>query len=145
VRFVAVDYGRKRIGLAISDATAFLARPWQVVNIVDPDPETAAVMIADVFPRLMTESEGVDGIVVGLPRRLDGTDTELSEDVRVFARQLEMITGIDVHLVDERLTSVEAEAQLATREKDWRKRKKQIDAVAAAIVLQDFLDARVRG
>ena len=145
MRFVAVDYGRKRIGLAISDATAFLARPWQVVNIVDPDPETAAVMIADVFPRLMTESEGVDGIVVGLPRRLDGTDTELSEDVRVFARQLEMITGIDVHLVDERLTSVEAEAQLATREKDWRKRKKQIDAVAAAIVLQDFLDARVRG
>jgi putative Holliday junction resolvase len=145
VRFVGVDYGRKRIGLAISDATAFLARPWQVVKIVDPDPETSAVVIADFFPRLMNESDGVDGIVVGLPKRLDGTDTDLSADVRVFGKQLEMITGIEVVFVDERLTSVEAEAQLATREKDWRKRKQQIDAVAAAIVLQDFLDSRVRG
>ena len=51
-------------------------------------------------------------------------------------------TGLDVHLQDERLTSREAEAQLAEREKDWRRRKDEIDAVAAAIILQDFLDAR---
>jgi putative holliday junction resolvase len=145
VRFVGVDYGRKRIGLAISDATAFLARPWQVVPVLDPDPETSAVMIADFFPRLMNEDDGVDGIVVGLPRRLDGSDNDQTADVRAFAKQLEMITGIDVYLVDERLTSVEAEAQLATREKDWKKRKKQLDAVSAAIILQDFLDSRVRG
>ena len=145
MRFVGVDYGRKRIGLAISDATAFLARPWQVVPVPDPDPETAAVMIADFFPRLMNDDDGVDGIVVGLPRRLDGADNDQTEDVRTFARQLHMITGIEVFLVDERLTSVEAESQLATREKDWKKRKKQIDAVAAAIILQDFLDSRVRG
>jgi len=145
VRFVGVDYGRKRIGLAISDATAFLARPWQVVSMPDPDPETSAAMIADFFPRLMNEEESVDGIVVGLPRRLSGEDTDQTAEVRVFAKMLEVITGIDVFLVDERLTSVEAEAQLATREKDWKKRKKQIDAVAAAIILQDFLDSRVRG
>ena len=145
VRFVGVDYGRKRIGLAISDATAFLARPWQVVSVPDPDPELSAVMIADFFPRLMNEDDGVDGIVVGLPRRLDGSDNDQTVDVRKFAQQLQMITGIDVFLVDERLTSVEAEAQLAEREKDWKKRKQQIDAVAAAIILQDFLDSRVRG
>ncbi len=145
MRFVGVDYGRKRIGLAISDATAFLARPWQVVPVVDPDPESAAVVIADFFPRLMVEDESVDGIVVGLPRRLDGTDNDQTADVRAFARMLEVITGIEVHLVDERLTSVEAESQLAASEKDWRKRKKQVDAVAAAIILQDFLDSRVRG
>ena len=145
MRFVGVDYGRKRIGLAISDATAFLARPWQVVPVVDPDPESAAVVIADFFPRLMVEDESVDGIVVGLPRRLDGTDNDQTADVRTFARLLEVITGIEVHLVDERLTSVEAESQLAASEKDWRKRKKQVDAVAAAIILQDFLDSRVRG
>ncbi|MBP6717071.1 MAG: Holliday junction resolvase RuvX [Acidobacteria bacterium] len=145
MRFVGVDYGRKRIGLAISDATAFLARPWQVINIVEPDPTLSAAVIADVFPRLMTEDEGVDGIVVGLPRRLDGSDTDQTADARTFALQLGAITGLAVHLVDERLTSVEAEAQLATREKDWRKRKQQVDAVAAAIVLQDFLDSRVRG
>jgi putative Holliday junction resolvase len=145
VRFVGIDYGRKRIGLAISDATAFLARPWQVVPMPDPDPDTAAVVIADFFPRLMNEEEGIDGIVVGLPRRLDGSDNELTADVRKFASVLQMITAIDVHLIDERLTSVEAESQLAAREKDWRKRKKQVDAVAAAIILQDFLDSRVRG
>lgn len=145
MRFVGVDYGKKRIGLAISDATAFLARPWQVVPVPDPDPEFAATMIADFFPRLMSEDDGVDGIVIGLPRRLDGSDTDQTADVRSFAKMLEVITGIDVFLVDERLTSVEAEAQLATREKDWKKRKQQIDAVAAAIILQDFLDSRVRG
>lgn len=145
MRFVGVDYGRKRIGLAISDATAFLARPWQVVPVLDLDPGTSAVMIADFFPRLMNDDDGVDGIVVGLPRRLDGSDNDQTADVRAFAKQLEMITGIDVYLVDERLTSVEAEAQLATREKDWKKRKKQLDAVSAAIILQDFLDSRVRG
>lgn len=131
--------------MAISDATAFLARPWQVVPVPDPNPEVSAVIIADVFTHLLSEDDGVDGIVVGLPRRLDGSDNDTSEEARTFARQLQMITGIDVHLVDERLTSVEAEAQLATREKDWKKRKKQIDAVAAAIILQDFLDSRVRG
>ncbi len=111
----------------------------------DADPETSAAMIADFFPRLMIEEESVDGIVVGLPKRLSGEDTDQTADVRVFAKMLEVITGIDVFLVDERLTSVEAEAQLATREKDWKKRKQQIDAVAAAIILQDFLDSRVRG
>lgn len=145
MRFVGVDYGKKRIGLAISDATAFLARPWQVVSVPEPDPELSAALIADFFPRLMTEDESVDGIVIGLPRRLSGEDTDQTADVRAFAKMLEMITGIEVFLVDERLTSVEAEAQLATREKDWKKRKQQIDAVAAAIILQDFLDSRVRG
>lgn len=145
MRFVGIDYGRKRIGMSISDATAFLARPWQTVPVAGADPETAAALIADFFPRLMNESESVDGIVVGLPRKLNGEDTEQTADVRSFAKQLEMITGIEVFLVDERLTSVEAEQQLAAREKDWKKRKQQIDAVAATIILQEFLDSRVRG
>lgn len=145
MRFVGIDYGRKRIGMSISDATAFLARPWQTVPVAGADPETAAALIADFFPRLMNEAESVDGIVIGLPRKLGGEDTDLTADVRLFARQLEVITAIEVFLVDERLTSVEAEQQLAAREKDWKKRKQQIDAVAATIILQDFLDSRVRG
>jgi putative Holliday junction resolvase len=144
VRFVGIDYGKKRIGLAISDATAFLARPWQTITVPAGDPEAAAAMIAGIFPRLIAEFDGVDGIVVGLPRKLDGRDTDQTADVRQFALALEVQTGVDVVLQDERLTSVEAEAQLAAREKDWKKRKQQIDAVAAAILLQDFLDSRVR-
>lgn len=144
MRFVGIDYGRKRIGLAISDATAFLARPWQVITVPVGDPDAAAAMIGAVFPKLLAEFDGISGVVVGLPRKLDGRDTEQTANVRQFAAALEAITGIDVVLQDERLTSVEAEQQLAVREKDWKKRKQQIDAVAAAILLQDFLDARVR-
>ena len=144
MRFVGIDYGKKRIGLAISDATAFLARPWQVIAVPPGDPESAAALIAGVFPNLIAEFDGVDGIVVGLPRKLDGRDTDQTADVRQFAAALEAQTGVEVVLQDERLTSVEAEAQLAAREKDWKKRKQQIDAVAAAILLQDFLDSRVR-
>jgi putative Holliday junction resolvase len=144
VRFLGVDYGAKRIGLAISDATAMLARPWQVLPS-SGDPQHAAAIIADVVPALMTDDDGLDGIVVGLPRRLDGRDTDATGAVRLFAQGLHVITALDVFLQDERLTSVEAEAYLAQHEKDWKKRKKQIDAVAAAIMLQDFLDGRVRG
>ena len=121
-----------------------LARPWQVVTTDEPDPEHAAAMIADFMPMLVNDGDGLDGIVVGLPRRLDGRDTDQTPNVRLFGEALEVITGLPVIYQDERLTSVEAEAQLAQREKDWKKRKQQIDAVAAAIILQDFLDARVR-
>src|SRR4051812_14316867 len=145
VRFVGIDFGNRRVGLAISDATAMLARPWQVVKTDEPDPENAAVLIADLMPRLVNDDDSLDGIVVGLPRRLDGSDNDLTAKVRIFGEALEVITGLPVTFQDERLTSVEAEAQLAEREKDWKKRKLEIDAVAAAIMLQDFLDARVRG
>ena len=121
-----------------------LARPWQVVTTDELPAEHAAAMIADFMPMLVNDGDGLDGIVVGLPRRLDGRDTDQTPNVRLFGEALEVITGLPVIYQDERLTSVEAEAQLAQREKDWKKRKQQIDAVAAAIILQDFLYARVR-
>jgi putative Holliday junction resolvase len=145
VRFVGIDYGNRRVGLAISDATAMLARPWQVVTTDEPDPRNSAAMIADFMPRLVNDEDGLDGIVVGLPLRLDGTENAQTANARLFGEAIEVITGLPVMFQDERLTSVEAEAQLAEREKDWKKRKLEIDAVAAAIMLQDFLDARVRG
>jgi len=81
------------------------------------------------------------GIVVGLPRKLDGRDTDQTADVRQFALALEVQTGVDVVLQDERLTSVEAESRLAVRDRDWRSRKQRLDAEAAAVILQDYLDA----
>jgi putative Holliday junction resolvase len=143
VRFVAVDFGRKRIGLAISDATGFLARPWQVIPAA-PWPDASAALVASLLVPLIAEDDGLHGIVVGLPRRLDGSDNDMTPDVKKFAAALELATERTVHLQDERLSSVEAEARLAEHEPNWRKRKKLIDAVAAAIVLQDFLDSRVR-
>lgn len=82
--------------------------------------------------------------MVGLPRRLNGADTDQTEPARAFARRLEALTALTVHLQDERLSSHEAESRLAVREKDWRRRKAQLDAAAAAVILQDYLDARDR-
>ena len=82
----------------------------------------------------------VQAIVVGLPRRLNGEDNDQSQPARDFAAALAVATGLKVALQDERLTSREAESQLAVREKDWRRRKAAIDAVAAAVILQDYLD-----
>jgi len=83
-------------------------------------------------------------IVVGLPKRLNGDDTDLTPLVRRFVTMLAELTGLPVDVQDERLTSIEAESRLAVRERDWRKRKKLVDAEAASIVLQDYLDARSR-
>ena len=90
----------------------------------------------------LEDDAGIAAIVVGLPRRLNGEDNEMTPYVRAVAEALRVRTGLEVHLQDERLTSTEAEARLAERERDWRKRKDAIDAMAASIILQDFLDAR---
>jgi putative Holliday junction resolvase len=83
-------------------------------------------------------------IVVGLPRRLGGEDNDQTAAAREFAGALGQLAGLPVHLQDERLTSYEAESRLAERERDWRKRKAKLDAAAAAVILQDYLDGRAQ-
>ena len=142
MRFLGVDAGARRFGLAISDTSATLARGLTSVRVesvlagVDP--------VADMARRLAVEDDGLDGIVVGLPRRLDGTPTEMTAAVTAFVEALRGRQAVPVTTVDERLTSHEADARLARRERDWRARKAQLDAEAAAVLLQDFLDARAR-
>jgi putative Holliday junction resolvase len=141
---LGVDYGAKRIGLALSDYTGTLARPWQMVPS-NGNPKSAALAIAGVVTELrQSDDPDLDRIVVGLPRRLSGEDTDQTPLVRQFVTMLGELTGLPVDTQDERLTSIEAEARLATRETDWRKRKKLVDAEAASIFLQDYLDALPR-
>jgi putative Holliday junction resolvase len=92
--------------------------------------------------RLAEEEDGLVALVIGLPRRLDGSANEMTPRVQKFAQTLGDRTSLPVVLQDERLTSVEAESRLAAREKDWRARKARLDAAAAAIILQDYLDSR---
>ena len=141
--WLGIDLGRRRIGLALSDCSATLARPWKSVP-AGPTADASIDAILIEVRRLARETldeAGVDGFVVGLPRRLGGEDNAQTPIARHVAARLAERTGLTVHLQDERLTSREAEARLAERERDWRKRKPLIDAVAAAIILQDFLDA----
>jgi putative Holliday junction resolvase len=143
MRLVGVDFGQRRIGLALSDDTALLARPWQSLA-AGPTPAASAAGLADLLAARRNDADvgPVQAIVVGLPRRLNGSDTDQTQPARDFAAALAALTGLNVHLQDERLSSHEADARLAERERDWRRRKAQLDAASAAIILQDYLDER---
>ena len=144
MRVVGLDVGARRIGVAISDTTATLARPLETIVVtkgatnLDESVDRVAARIAE----LAAEDDGLAAIVVGMPRRLDGTETEMTRVVAAFIDALRARTPVPVVTEDERLTSVEAESRLASRERDWKKRKDKLDAAAAAILLQDYLDRK---
>jgi putative Holliday junction resolvase len=141
VRALGVDYGLRRIGLAISDASGTLARPLDTIDRARlPHDRAAAGAVLGRIAQI--DDEPIAVIVVGWPRRLDGSPNDQTPRVEAFAAELRRQTPVPVVLQDERLSSHEAEARLATREKDWRRRKAQLDAAAAAVILQDYLDTR---
>lgn len=143
MRVLGIDYGARRVGLALSDPTGTLASPWRMVERPASDASTLVAMIAEVTA-LMSEEDGLAAVVVGWPRRLDGSPTHQTPLVEAFARELGARVSIPVVLQDERLSSHEADQRLATGERDWRKRKPKLDAAAAAVILQDYLDHRER-
>jgi putative pre-16S rRNA nuclease len=147
MRVLGVDLGTRRIGLALSDDTATLARPWRTLD-AGATPQASAKSLAELVDTGRRNDDDematIGAVVVGLPRRLNGDDTDQSRAAREFAGALTGLLRLDVHLQDERLTSVEAESRLAVREKDWRRRKAKLDAASAAIILQDYLDGAAR-
>ena len=139
MRTLGIDYGERRIGLALSDGSGTIARPLRVVSPRGSLRERAAAVAAEVAGTA-AEPDGLALVVVGVPRALDGTPHEGTARALAFAEALGAVTAAPIALQDERLTSVEAERRLALRERDWRKRKAKLDAAAAAVILQDYLD-----
>jgi putative Holliday junction resolvase len=143
MRVLGVDYGERRIGLAISDATGLLARPWKTIARRGSIARVADTLAAEVA-RLRAEDDGLAAVVLGFPRRLNGSPTDQTLAVEKLASSLRHRVGVPVVLQDERLSSLEADSLLARRIRDWRKRKTLLDATAAAVVLQDYLDSQAR-
>lgn len=135
-RVLAVDYGERRVGLALSDPTATIAQPLETL-VRRPGKRPPIAKILDA-----AERHGVSRIVVGLPLALDATDTEWTAEVRAFAARLAARAGRPVFLLDERLTSVMAERAVRSLglPRAERERKTRVDAAAAIILLQTFLD-----
>ncbi len=141
MRALGIDYGRKRIGLALSDASGVLARPWKTITARG----TVKDLVADLrreIEALAHDTDGLEVIVIGWPRRLSGEANEQTHAVEALAAGLRRLVRVPIELQDERLSSREAESLLSQREKDWRKRKPLLDAMAAAVILQDYLDSR---
>jgi putative Holliday junction resolvase len=135
---LAIDVGGRRIGLAISDPSATLARPLATLAVNGA--KDGVERVADEIGRLERDEDGLSAIVVGLPVRLDGSASEQTPRVAAFVDALRRRTTVPIVTADERLTSREAESRLSVHERDWRKRKAKLDAAAAAIILQDYLD-----
>jgi putative Holliday junction resolvase len=142
MRVLAIDVGQRRVGLAISDPTGTLARPLATLTV---RPGDVVDKVAHEIAQLAAEEDGISEIVVGRPLRLDGSPDEQTPHVIRFIAALQSRTPIPIRLADERLTSREAESRLAVNERDWRKRKKTLDAAAAAIFLQEYLDHKHTG
>lgn len=135
-RLLGVDLGERRIGIALTDPTRTIASPLTTLTR-----RTGKRPPWQELERLVRENEVV-GIVVGLPLALNGTETDWTAEVRDFAARLGERAGLPVYLVDERMTSIEAEGAIRGMglRKSRRENKGLVDATAAAIILRSFLD-----
>ncbi len=133
MKAMGIDFGLKRIGVAFSDETKFLATPYEVY--VRQNPEQDLQHFVDLINK-----NKVDEVVCGLPMNMQGDEQEIADQTREFMDELQAKVAVRLSFVDERLSSVLAEDVLKQSERDWRKRKQKLDAVAASIILQDYLD-----
>lgn len=130
---MGIDFGLARIGIALSDDTKFLATPFLTYK------RKAEQEDLSYFVNLINEKK-VDEIICGLPLNMQGEEQEIAKKTREFMQKIQEQTNLEIKFVDERLSSSLAEDYLRETEKDWKKRKEKLDAVAAAIILQDYLD-----
>jgi putative Holliday junction resolvase len=138
-RVAGVDYGRRRIGVAVCDAHRILASPL-CVRLTAGD----AAADAEFFRRLVAD-ERLVGFVVGLPVHADGTDSRMSVEVERFGGWLRGVTGLPVVFHDERYSSREAAGLLAGSGLSRGRRKERSDAIAAQVVLSSWMEAQARG
>lgn len=131
MRYLAIDYGLKRIGLAICDPSEIISSPLTVIKNSDK--------LIDEIAKII-DSESVEALVIGLPLNMDGSVGPQAEITQKFAQQLEKAVDIPIHFQDERLSTFEAEQKLNAA--DIKKTKAPIDAIAAAQFLEDFLQQK---
>jgi putative Holliday junction resolvase len=140
---LAIDYGQKRLGLALSDERRLASHPFETWTRTNRRRDLARL-------RELVRQKGVSRIVVGLPLHLDGTPSEMSEEARRFAARVEKALGLPVELMDERLSSWEAYETMAAAgagkrsgrgptERTGKSQQPALDKIAAAIILRDYL------
>jgi putative Holliday junction resolvase len=132
MRYLAVDLGDKRTGLAVGDDELKIAQPITVLEIPIGDLLVNAIVNA-------IQEQGVDALVMGLPLNMDGSLGQRVAITKTFAEKLQTATSLQLHFQDERLTSSAAEEILSGSGKTHKQKKKILDALAAAEILNDFL------
>ncbi|HUD01659.1 MAG TPA: Holliday junction resolvase RuvX [Rhabdochlamydiaceae bacterium] len=132
-RLLGIDYGRVRIGVAVSDETRMIARPLCCLEYKKDFIEKLQKELKPLLP--------IDEVIIGLPLDMRGKDSAMTEEVRKFATYLEQALRIPIKLWDERLTSAQAERQLRDAGMKRKERAEFNDTLAAALILQSYLDS----
>ncbi len=132
-RILAIDFGDVRVGLALSDLTCTISKPFKTINYIN---------IGDLLNQIfeITKENKVNKIVVGIPYNMKGEDTKQTIKVREFVSELENKMDYKIDLIDERLTSSEAEKFMHQMNIKTGHNKDKIDKIAASIILQEYLD-----
>lgn len=134
MRWMALDHGTKRIGIAFSDELEILSSPFEVW------PQEGEATLDKLTE--LAKAEGVQALLVGLPRHQDGAESGTAPLARAFGAALASRTDLPLRFGDEHLSSVEAERLLAERGVKPKDRKAKLDAAAAAVILNDFIERR---
>ena len=136
MKWIAVDYGERRTGLAVCDASELIVTP------VTPQIEEKSLNKVAEAAAAARLAQGAEGVVCGLPRNMDGTEGSRCVKSRRFAARLATACGVPVVLWDERRTTIDAHNILFQNGQNAKKRKKTVDAVAAALMLEGYLTRR---
>lgn len=138
VRWIGLDYGDRKIGIAVSDELGWTAQGLEVLERKKPEQDLERL-------KTIVETYGITDIVVGLPKNMNGTIGPRGDICIAFAQTLKETLHLPVHMWDERLTTVAAERTLLQADVSRKKRKQVIDKMAAALILQGFMDSRTKG
>ncbi len=136
MRVLGIDLGSKRIGIATSDRSGTIATPHTVLlrcGSMGGDHRNIAKMVVE---------EEAEAVIVGLPLNMDGSEGKAAQAARVEAARMATVVGVPVHVHDERLTTVEADRVLMEQKMNAQARRRVVDKVAAAVMLQSWLDTQ---
>lgn len=135
MKLLGLDYGDRRIGVAVSDAFGWTAQGIEVIQRREDDSHLQRIVE-------LAKMNGAEEVVVGLPKNMNGTIGPRGELCIEFAESLRELLGLPVHLWDERLTTVSAERTLLEADVSRKKRKQVVDKIAAGLILQNYLDSK---
>ncbi|WP_028596039.1 Holliday junction resolvase RuvX [Paenibacillus assamensis] len=137
MKLIGLDYGDRKIGVAVSDAMGWTAQGLEVIVRRSPEDDLRRL-------EALVREHGVEEIVLGLPKNMNGTIGPRGEISIAFAETLKQSLGLPVHLWDERLSTVSAERTLLEADVSRKKRRQVVDKIAATIILQNYLDYQSR-
>ncbi len=141
-RTAAIDFGLKRIGLAVSDERKIIASPLGTVQAERRLQDTAAKVVGELHQAEETGGYILDEIVVGLPLKMNGQVGLMADEVAHFVEELKKVLDLPVVMWDERLTSVQADRSMREGNMTRKKRSKHVDKIAAVLILQSYLDSK---